>query len=228
MAGTTMTLHRYGIVNIDWNVQEIVVDQEFIDKHGLVIPIEYPFEPNKGLIEVYFNGQFLHSGGGYEELEDAIKLNLGVDEEGNPIQLIPGDEIFIKVYKNQYCSRGGATVSGTEFYFLRKEIQEARSYRDGTAGYPTLKDRLDEIQDIVELIYSGHSNVQITYEYNQHNQIVKEIVTGDLNLVREFTYTDFHEVETEKIIYEDGRVTVRTYHYDPVTKRLLRTSVSTE
>lgn len=224
--GTKMTLRRYGAVTLDWDVQEIVVDQEFIDKNGLIIPIEYPFEPNLGLLEVYLNGQLLHSGGAYEELHDSIRLDLGVDEEtGEPYQLEVGDEIYIKIYKNQYCSRGsGSFVSAREFNDLRQEIYDARRFRQVNDAFPSLDRRLDYIQRSIEIIESGMANVDIEYEHNEKDQITKQIITGEYNLVREFEFNEINQISKE-IIYHEGTTITKEHTWDLETGRLLQTRV---
>ncbi|WNW25052.1 hypothetical protein RS399_03835 [Bacillus inaquosorum] len=238
--GTKMTLHRYSPVTKDWEETLLFVDQNFLDTYGKVnptIPTGHTYEINKGLLKVYLNGRRLNEDISYNEVDDQhIQLLLGADESGNPLNLKIGDQIFIEVYKNQYCSRGQATVSGTEFYELKKEITDARRFKDGDEPSRTLDERLDEIQRQLEVVYGGTAEVDIAYEHNSRDQITREIITGDYSLVREFTYyedEDPHikgEMKTETIYYTDSsgsllnKVT-KGYSYDPATRRLLRTSI---
>lgn len=238
--GTKMMLHRYSPVTKDWDETLYVVDQDFIDLYGFVdpvIPTDYAYEPDKGLLKVYLNGQRLNNGGAYVEIDDRhIQLSLGSLENGTPIELDVGDEIFIEVYKNQYASRGQATVSGTQFYALQKEIIDARQFREQNEPFKTLDERLDEIQRQLEVVHGGNANVDIDYEYNARNQIIREIITGDYTIVREFGYYEDEmplvkgEMKTETIYYtgQDGSLShqvTREYSYDPATRRLLRTTV---
>ena len=239
--GTKMMLHRYSPVNKDWDETLYVVDQDFLNTYGSIdpiIPTNYVYEPNKGLLKVYLNGQRLLNGGAYVELDDYhIQLTLGTNPDGSPIELEIGDEIFIEIYKNQYCSRGQATISGTEFYELKKEIYDARKFRENDVPFKSLDDRLDEIQRQLEVAYGGNANVDINYEYNDRGQIIREIVTGDYSIVREFTYYEGEyggllkgEMKTETIYYTDGTGSLshqvtKEYSYDPVTRKLLRVSV---
>lgn len=238
--GTKMMLHRYSPVTKDWDETLHVVDQAFLDTYGSIdpiIPTNYVYEPNKGLLKVYLNGQRLTSGGSYIELDDYhIQLSLGNYEDGSPIPLEIGDEIYIEIYKNQYCSRGQATISGTQFYELQKEIYDARQFREGKEPFKSLDERLDEIQRMLEVIYGGDSNADISYEYNERGQTIREVVTGDYTLVREFTYYEDEqpmlkgEMKTETVYYtgQDGTLShqvTKEYSYDPVTRRLLRTTV---
>lgn len=233
-------LHRYSPVTKDWDETLHVVDQDFLNKYGSIdvtIPTGHVYEPNKGLLKVYLNGQRILEGGAYEEVDSSnIKLSLGTHEDGTPIRLEEGDEIYIEVYKNQYCSRGQETISGTQFYNLQKEIYDARKYRETDDPHDSLDDRIDHIQRMLEVIHGGEANVDIEYEYNAIGQPVREIVSGDYTLVREFTYygddnpTIKGELETETVYYtnhEGGleyQVT-KGYSYDPVTRNLLRTTV---
>lgn len=224
--GTKMTLYRYGAVNLDWNAIEIIVDQTFIDRHGLLIPIEYSYGVGLSLLEVYYNGQFLHAGGGYTELDQAIRLDLGMNADtGLANQLEIGDEIYIKVYKNQYCSRGGGSfVSAREFNDLKREIYDARQYRAADQAFPTLDSRLDFIQRSVELIENGLANVDIEYEHNDRDQITKQIITGEYNLIREFEYNALNQISKEIVIHDETRLT-KEHVWDLSTGRLLRTRV---
>lgn len=239
--GTKMMLHRYGNVNKDWDETLHIVDQSFLDTYGSVdpvIPTEYLYEPDKGLLKVYLNGQRLTNGGAYLEVDDLhIQLGLGTYEDGvTPIELQLGDEIYIEVYKNLYCSRGQATISGTQFYELQKEVYDARQFRENDTPFKTLDERLDEIQRQLEVAYGGNSNTDITYEYNARGQITREVITGDYTIVREFSFYEDEqpllkgEMKSETIYYtgQDGSLShqvTREYLYDPATRRLLRTTV---
>lgn len=238
--GTKMMLHRYSPVTMDWDETEYVIDQEFLDKYGsidTIVPVGYVYEPDKGSLDVYLNGQRLSAGGGYAEIDDYhIQLDLGKDEEGNPYELQEGEEIFIKVWKNQYCSRGQSTISGTQFYELQKEIVDARKFRETDKPYKSLDARLDEIQRQLEVVHGGNANVDIKYEYNVRGQIIREVITGDYIIVREFTYYEDEkptlrgEMKTETVYYtgEEGNLShqvTKEYSYDPVTRRLLQTAV---
>lgn len=229
--GTKMMLHRYSPVTKDWDETFFKVDQDFLDTYGSLhptLPTNYVYEPNKGLLKVYFNGRRLISGESFHEIDDhhiRLMLELGV-----------GDEIYIEVYKNQYCSRGQATISGTQFYELQKEVTDARKFRATDQPFKTLDERLDEIQRQLEVVHGGNANVEFNYEYNQKGQIVREIVTGDYSIVREFTFYGDEaplikgEMKTETVYYsgQDGSLShqvTKEYSYDPATRQLLRTTV---
>ncbi|MGG3801276.1 hypothetical protein [Metabacillus fastidiosus] len=241
--GTKMMLHRYSPVTKDWDETLYIVDENFLNTYGnidVIISTNYVYEPNKQLLKVYLNGQRLLSGGAYLEVDDShIQLTLGKDENGEPIRLELSDEIFIEIYKNQYCSRGQATISGTQFYELQKEVYEARQFRDTDQPYKTLDERLDEIQRQIEVAHGGNADVDITYEYNTKGRMIREIITGDYKIVREFTYYEEDaplikgEMKTETIYYadQDGSLTnqvTKTYSYDHATRRLLRTGVRSD
>lgn len=238
--GTKMMLHRYSPVTKDWDTTEYVVDQVFLDTYGSLdptIPTGYLYEPGKDLLKVYLNGQRLSSGGAYLETSDReIQLSLGTDEDGNPYLLQLKDELMIEIYKNRYESRGQETISGTDFYHLKKEIIDARKNLPTDTPYLSLDDRLDYLQKQIEAIHGGNADVDIDYEYNTRNQITREIITGEYQVVREFTYYEddspnlIGEMKTETIYSTDeaGGLTdqvTKSFMYDPATRRLLRTTV---
>lgn len=226
--GTKMMLHRYSPVTKDWDETLYVVDQDFLDTYGnldSIIPTGYVYEPDKGLLKVYLNGQRLNNGGAYLEVDDFhIKLTLGSDENGNPFVLSERDEIYIEVYKNQYCSRGQSTISGTQFYALEREITDARKFKETDVPFQSIDARLDFIQRSIELIENGMANVDIEYEHNGKDQITKQIITGEYELTREFVFNEIDEISIETITYQDFSV-VKTHTYDMESGRLLQTRV---
>ncbi|MEK4099701.1 MULTISPECIES: hypothetical protein [Bacillus] len=238
--GTRMKLHRYSPITKDWDEILHVVDQDFVKTYGTsnpILPVGHTYEPNKGLLKVYYNGRRLLSGVNYIELDDYhIHLGVGSKNEERFMQLQIGDEVYIEIYKNQYCSRGQATISGTQFYDLQKEVYDARQFRESDKPHISLDARLDEIQRQLELVYGGNSSVDIDYEYNERGQIIREIITGDHTIIREFTYYENEaplvkgELKTETVYYTDGlgslsQQVTREFSYDPATRRLLKTTV---
>lgn len=226
--GTKMVLHRYSPVTTDWDETLHIVDQEFLDTYGAIdpiVPTGYVYDPDRSLLKVYLNGQRLTSGGAYLEVDDYhIQLKLGTDEQGNPYTISLRDEIYIEIYKNQYCSRGQATISGTQFYEMQKEIYDARRFKDTDEPFPSVDARLDYIQRSIGLIENGMANVEIEYETNAKGQITKQTITGEYNLIRDFTFNEIDEIETEVITYDDVTVT-KTHTYDMDTGSLKRTRV---
>lgn len=202
--GTKMTLHRYGGSLQDWKEQLIIVDDAYLSSSdGLNVTLKYPYEmgvKGQDVIEVFFNGQRLSRGGGYLEIDDiTIQLNLGIDEEGNPILLEPEDEIFIRFYENHYYNHGGNLPSATDITNILKTVEEI-------------------------INYGGASNLDMTYEYNNEGQIIREVSAGDYDIVREFTWNSIKELETETIYFQE-RIIQKTYTYDLSNARLTRTSV---
>lgn len=215
--GTKMTLRRFAPATLDWESQEIVVDQDFINKHGLIIPIEHTFQPGLGLLEVYLSGQLLLSGGGYEELPDnTIRLDLGLNDEGTAArQLDVGDELYIKVYHNQYCSRGGANVSGSEIYDIKKELHEVRTYLEidsMTDITTTINQRFESLRK--EFEFEEFGDYDISYTYNDIGKIETETVDKGNGTIRTFTYnTTTGKIESER--YEkDGQALTKEYFYN--------------
>lgn len=158
MAGTKMTLRRYGNESLYWEEQEIIVDQNYIDTNGLFVRLAYPYTMNSKMLEVYLNGQRLSDGGGFEEVSDTlIRLDLGTYPQGHPqagqtVKLAVGDEIFIKVWKAEYAQTGGS-IDAARFARLEEEVVNARKFGDDDQAYTSLDDRLDAIQ--------AQSNVRI-------------------------------------------------------------------
>lgn len=239
--GTMMELHRYSPINRDWDDKLYIVDNDFLGTYGNkdpILPTEHRYEPNKGLLKVYLNGQLLLCGGAYEEIDDMhIKLALGTFNEED-ILLELGDEIYIEIYKNQYCSRGQATVSGTQMYNVQKEITDARQYITGTAPYDSLDSRLDAIQKQLDVSSDTTSDIDVTYVHNVEGKLMKEITTGSYELTREFAYYDNSyppkiagQLKTEWVSYKDpttgiNKQTTREYLYDDngnVVKTQVRT-----
>lgn len=98
MSGTRMQLFKRGGTSEEWVDQEVIVDDVYLStRPGLFINLDTPYELGVNQLEVYFNGQRLSAGGGYEEVNDfTIRLDLGEDPLGIPYALQVGDEIFIR------------------------------------------------------------------------------------------------------------------------------------
>lgn len=156
MAGTKMRLRRYGNELLYWNEQEIIVDQAYLDNgYGLIVHLTHPYVMGTKQLDVYFNGQHLLEGGGYEEIDEyTIRLDLGVYPPehplaGQPVPLAIGDEIYIRTWKTEYRDSAGA-IDPLRFTTLEEEIIKARRYRDIDLPFPRLDDRLDHIQQRAE------------------------------------------------------------------------------
>lgn len=153
MAGTKMRLQRYGNEISYRYEQEIIVDQNFLDTNiGLFITLTNPYILGSNMLDVYFNGQRLSEGGGYEEIDsNTILLDLGVYPNEHPlagqtVPLLVGDEIYITTWKAEYLQSGG-NIDTLRFLALEDEIIQARKYKPSDVPYNKLDDRLDYIQD---------------------------------------------------------------------------------
>ena len=200
MPGTKMTLHRYGGRSVDFDEQQIVIDQAYIDQYGdQLIHLDFSYEVGKKLLQVYFNGQRL-ANGDFEEVDaETIKLNLGTDEEGNPIGLEPDDVLLVRKWKNHYVNDGGYHPSGVELLTIHKRIEELTHY-------------------------GGAVNVDMEYVYNDKKQIIEERSSGAHTIVRKFKYNHFDEIIEEQII-EDDHLVIKTFEYDDATQKLTRSAV---
>ncbi|PWW43817.1 MULTISPECIES: hypothetical protein [Paenibacillus] len=153
MAGTKMRLQRYGGEVTHRHEQEIIVDQNFLDtNNGLYITLTHPYVMGSNMLDVYYNGQRLSEGGGYEEIDpNTIRLDLGVyppihKQAGQPVPLFIGDEIYITAWKAEYLQSGG-NIDTLRFLALEEEIIEARKFNSTDTPFNRLDDRLDYIQD---------------------------------------------------------------------------------
>lgn len=229
--GTTMRLERFDAYTSPYFETKYDIDQEFIDAYGAVdptIPVgrEYYIGADQESLHVYVNGQRIFRDVGYEEVDELhIKLNL------YGMELIPGEDfIYIEVHENYYCSSGPSVISGERFQRLEKEIIDARG------SFGSLNERIKDIQKQLTMALTGLAVVAKEYTYNELGQVVNELITGDVNLKRIFTYyTDEEdgrltgEIKVEKVqefrnnfyrdVYEVHRF------YDPITRRLLREEV---
>ncbi|MGC5773035.1 hypothetical protein [Paenibacillus pabuli] len=157
MAGTKMTLRRYGGGEFQyWDEQEIIVDEQYLAlERGLFLYLDYEYRMGTKQLDVYFNGAHLLEGGGYEEIDSTtIRLDLGHYEEDTPyaghtVQLQVGDEILIRTWKPEY-RQGNGNIDELRFKSLEEEIRKARQYKDGDAPHASLDDRLDIIERRVE------------------------------------------------------------------------------
>lgn len=202
MSGTKMTLHRYGGRKMEFDDQLIVIDQNWLDTHeGYYISLIKPYEVGSQTVDVYLNGQLLSLGGGYEEVDNqTIRIDLGSDLEGNTIKLTVTDEIYIRVWKNHYHNTGLSPISNTSFMDLQSEVKGILNYSMG-------------------------GNINLEYEYDDKERIIKETVTGDYDLTRHVAYNEISEVSEEKVYYK-GKIITRSYSYDYSTRKLLSASVT--
>lgn len=153
MAGTKMRLQRYGNEVSYRYEQEIIVDQNFLDSNnGLFITLTNPYMMGSNMLDIYFNGQRLSEGGGYEEMDPyTIRLDLGTYPPKHPLagQTVPlsiGDEIYITTWKAEYLQTSG-NVDVLRFLALEDEVVQARKYKPTDIPFSKLDDRLDYIQD---------------------------------------------------------------------------------
>ncbi|NGQ95327.1 hypothetical protein G3578_09185 [Brevibacillus sp. SYP-B805] len=141
--GTKMILNRYGSKEQDFVDQVIVVGPE---GHDLYITLDHAYEVGMNQLDVHLNGQWLASGGGYEEIDAyTIRLDLRDPATGLPVQLEEGDEIHIR---NWFRSTGGVGSSVDRYRLakLEEEIMKARKLLETDSDFGSLDQRLDHIQ----------------------------------------------------------------------------------
>ncbi|MGG1263860.1 hypothetical protein [Brevibacillus laterosporus] len=206
---------------VNWRYQEIIVTQDYIDKHHdlNLIELDYEYEMGKKVLDIYLNGQRLTEGGGYEEIDSLhVKLDIrtvGINGEMVPSILQHGDEIVIKEWFNSDSVLYGIRGLVTRISSLEVEMSEAR------LGFPKLKDKImDMDRELANLL--GEGDYQIDYEYkNNSHDIVKETVVGDYKIIKEYEYNDSGK-PTKEIIRYGKKQTTREFVYDTVTERIVR------
>jgi len=202
---------------VNWRYQEIVVSQNYIDSNPdlNLIELDSEYDVGKKVLDIYFNGQRLTEGGGYEEVDSThIRLDIR-DAEGNPAELEIGDEIVIKEWFNADSILSGVTGLNTRITNIEIEIKDARK------GFPKLVDKISDLdREIANLL--GEGNYQIDYTYDKNTEdILRETVTGEYELVREFKY-NYLGKPLEEIITHGKQQTTRKYEYDTNTNRVVR------
>ncbi len=204
---------------LNWRYQEIIVTQELIDQHGLNIRFDDPYELGKKVLDVYYQGQRLTEGGGFIEMDtQTIRLNLGEDEEGNPIQLRVGDEIVIKEWYNSTSPLYGVSSLNERITALEAEVHTARGGRN------KMNQRLDSIEeDILGLIEHGNGSgpgsklvpldVTVQYTTDGKGNVTKEESAGDLGYVKDIAYDGNDNMVKETVSF-DGQAYKLEYGYD--------------
>jgi hypothetical protein len=141
-AGTKMTLNKYGKQNLlDKTDYELVIDASNVAQYTVPIIITLPedYVMGRGELDVYFNGQHLTAGGGYEEPSpNTIILDVR-DLDGNPSPLNIGDEIFIRMWRTKTVQ--GLEADRDRINSIEQEIREARN------SFPKLDSRLDSMDE---------------------------------------------------------------------------------
>lgn len=229
--GTNMKVERFSTYTSPYFETKHFVDDDFIATYGAFDPViptgkSYHIGADQESLHVFLNGQRIFRGHGYEEVDDLhIKLHTG------GMELLPEqDYIYIEVHENYYCSSGSSIVSGNRFLKLEQEIAGARG------KYPSIDIRINEIQKQLVMALTGQATVKKEYIYNSKNQVTNEIISGDVELMRVFSYYTTEEdgrlegeIYTETVSEKLGSVYRPIYrvtrYYDPMTRRLLREEV---
>ncbi|ALA07176.1 hypothetical protein SECTIM467_46 [Brevibacillus phage SecTim467] len=182
MAGTKMTLHRYGGVEFQhWAEQEIIVDDAYLALgRGLFIKLDHKYQMGTSQLDVFYNGMHLLKGGGYEEIDSTtIRLDLGTYEgdtplAGRPVQLSSGDEIYIRTWKAEF-GQGSGNIDELRFKQLEEEVRQARKFKDEDTSYPNLDTRLDSIERrtetktmvfVLSRVFEGVAKFVMRFPYN--------------------------------------------------------------
>lgn len=143
--------------SVNWRYQEIVVTEEYLAEHASdlnLITLDSPYEVGKKVLDVYYNGQRLTEGGGYEEVDDLhIRLDIRTyDDQGNevPAYLQVGDEIVIKEWFNSDSILYSPTGLNSRLTAVEIEVRQARNYSDDDLVFPDLRSRLNFMQDEID------------------------------------------------------------------------------
>lgn len=230
--GTIMRLERFDVFTAPYYETKYDIDQAFLDLYGAVDPViptgkDYYIGADQESLHVFLNGQRLFRDVGYEEIDERhIKLHT------HGMELLPGEDyIYIEVHENYYCSSGSSVISGERFQRLESEISGARG------GFNSLDDRVRSVQQQLVMALTGQTVVKKEYIYNSTGQVSNEVITGDVNIRRTFTYYNMEEdgrlkgeIFTETVAELHNNLYVNIYrvtrYYDPITRRLLREEVT--
>ncbi len=207
-----MLLKRHGGSITYFDVQEIIVDDAFLAAHpdpsNLLIDLDYLYTPGFNMLQVYYNGQFVAPGGGYEEVDSkTIRLDLR-NVDGTQAHLSIGDELFIRTWKNSYIKG----MDNNKLLQLEAEIQKARRYKEDDVAFFDLDARLDDMQDKINALDIGDCqsfiyDTDISYVIDVYGNILREDVTGDFSYIKTFTYDEDGNVLTETITYNSKSYT---------------------
>lgn len=220
--------------SIGWRYKETIITEEYINQHSYnpnLMRLDFPYQMGANVLDVYFNGQRLSTvikhqeGIGFEEVDDIhIYLHLGHDNTSDSSLLLPlyievGDVIIIKQW---YGFKSHCYINN----LTNQQIAKAETELVYTSERHTnIENRINGIdENILKLL--GLGNYTIEYKYNTNTMdIVKEIITGDYNMVMEYKH-DSEGNMIRKIIHRGMSKTVHTYFYDE-SKRCIREDVNT-
>lgn len=183
MSGTKMRLIRQGALSQDWVDQEIIVTEEYLAAHtDMNILLDVPIEMGISQLEVYFNGQRMSEGGGYEEVDSqSIRLDLGADI---PLQI--GDEIFIRNWISRY------------YYHQNNSMGPPTADKVGyiNSDYPQLtnvKKALDKLLYVPIAITSFSNNInqvekgtvlnQVNFSWGFNKQVVSQSINQGIGVL---------------------------------------------
>lgn len=105
-----------------------------------------------------------------------------------------------------------------------EEVIAARNYDDVDLVNTTLRQRLNSMQDAIDEIEKngggigngvtgGKVSTNTTYITDAEGNVIQEIVTGDIEYVKDFKYGQYGNLIEEKLTYQ-GQVFVKTYVYN--------------
>lgn len=167
MAGTIMTLNRYGGRVLDFKKQLVIVDSMFLSTYNGTITLNHPYEVGLELLEVYVNGQLLSVGGGYSEIDEyTIELHLPLEET---------DEVYIKINENRYSSGGGMAISQENIFELLNRVTMAQ--RGVIMGIGDAEYEYNASGFISKETLNGPEGYTRELIYNSLDEIAKEVIT---------------------------------------------------
>ena len=208
---------------VNWRYQEIVVTAGYltatVDDPNLV-ELDSRYEMGIKGLDVFLNGQRLtegvkpEEGMGFIEVDDMhIRLSIGLDDDEQPYTLEVDDVIIIKEWFNSDSILYSYHGLDSRLTKIQAEVETARG------GFVKLDDRLNDMgKDIASLLGEGDYEIEYTYAPNNID-IIKERVTGDYDIVKEYTYLDDGRIDTETI-YMDNVKTSRAFQYWSETRRV--------
>jgi hypothetical protein len=193
-------LENSGESGLNRMYQEILVTKEYLDQdNGLFVKLNEPYTIGIKALHVYYNGQLLTEGGGYEEYDETtIRLDLGFDDWTNePHQLKINDEIVIIQWFDSLGGFGGGGATNT--YKINNRVRE-------------LERKMTSVLKELEFLLS-HSDYTIEYDYDNENIIKETYRTSTNTITKEYVY-NFLGKPTIEVIYNNEKTTTRTFDYN--------------
>jgi hypothetical protein len=183
MPGTKMQLKRYGDASAPYRYFEVIVDHFYLALgKGMLIELPYPYMIGMHMLDVWYNGQYVASGGGYEEVDEYhVLMDIRVPADNGSIvkltQFNDGDEIIFRIWNQP----------------------------------PIYNNADDDVRKLGYILGEGNYDIVYDYDAGG-DYVVTETITGDYNVTKQYTYTSFGKPATEVLSYSNRFITRTFYY----------------